>query len=328
MSTWDNPIPTPTTITGDSAYSVARNALIARTTDAGAWATWAAQLMYDQTTNITNTLSADIITDHITPLLTLLGTIPSWTDGSLGYTNNTFSDSFLTALKARLIADIGVFSTGLGEANETAMFARATERVTAERLKVYNDMTDEVSSRGFDIPPGSLTARQTELNNEASIRLTDTSTDILKETTTLASAYNTQMLQLSVTMVDVLGKVFDAGELRAFEVAKTTILQRLDGYRAELSMYETKAKLIDESSKLILDTLLREMTLELESFKGVAQAAATMVSGALNSVSSSTSFGHGSQESIADNRGVYYQLGGKIAADITAPAGTKPALTT
>lgn len=99
--------------------------------------------------------------------------IPDAPSSSISFSNTAFSDSLLTAMKAQVEGDLG---TG----GEAQMFARHTARVTAERAAAYTEITTQFSARGFDMPPGALLAKQTEMNNESSKRLTDVSADIMQ----------------------------------------------------------------------------------------------------------------------------------------------------
>lgn len=298
---FSNPLPNETSISGSTTQEQSLNALKAKYTDAAAWARWAGTIVEQQTTSITNALGTDIVSANIATLNNLIANAPGYNPTSLIFDNTEFSDTLLAALKNKLINDIGILSTGLGSAVETAMFNRATERVNAERAIAYTELTTQFSSRGFDMPTGALTAKQTEVNNETSRRAADISAAILHETAVLAQQYNAETLKVSQQLVGVLAQLNESAVLRNFEIKKTEIQQSLEVYKAQLGMFEVRGSLTSKAAQLAIEAALRETTVEIESFKSLAQSAAQMVASALNGVSVSGSFGWGGSESHSND---------------------------
>lgn len=365
---------------------------------AGNMAIWAASVLDNATTEIKNALNDDAVSPSLQNLLSLLGSVPTLNlDGiaayvnptaptytaipgyvaptlgtitaipavpdvvvpdaptaTLSYTNVGFTDELITALKARLLADIaGV------EAAEAAMFARHEGRVTAERAKAYTEITTQFSAGGWDMPPGALLAKQTEMNNETSKRLTDVSADIMMTAVK-------ESLQGALQTVELLGRVHDSEQMRDFEKAKAEIQFAIEGFKAtidgllgEIQISKTKVdavvaandgtiktflgqiegqtapmKAIADSNKaqadaykaavdgagaavsasaipeelklkamgvqgdiagkaasLQLEASVRELAMRLETMKGLSQAAQQVIASAMNTMSTSSSFG-------------------------------------
>jgi hypothetical protein len=310
-----NPLPTETGITSGNPSATAFNALKAKYTDAAAWARWAGSMVEEQQLSISNTLGTNAVNSSITALTTLLNSIPAYSTSAISFTNSSYTSSLLTALEASLLTSVNTPSTGLGSAVETAMFDRATARTTAERLLKYNEITSSISSRGFDVPPGAVVAKQTELASIESTILADINKDILHETATLALTNNLEIRKITIQLIQVIGGLFDSKVMRDFEFAKSTLLTTIEGYKAQLAMYEVKGSVLTNQAKVDIDAALRHTTLEVESFRGIAQAAAQMVSSALNGVNVSSSYG------FSGNEGVSYQLNGDIGT-ATVPTGT------
>lgn len=265
---------------GDYARAQAWAMLQARYADAGNYAVWAHQTLQVLTDELKNITDTDVVTAELANLLAVLNAMPPTT---ITYSDTGFSDSTLTALKARIEADLATSSTGLGAA-EAALFARHEARVTADRAKAYTEITTQFSSGGWDMPPGALLAKQTEMNNETGKRLTDTSADVMTESARLAVEYNKSVLQQALGVVDLLGRLYNDKVMRDFEKAKTQVTIDLEALRI-------KASVLSDAARLELDAALRESASQVETLRGLAQGAMQMIASAMNSVSSSTSFG-------------------------------------
>jgi hypothetical protein len=209
------------------------------------------------------------------------------------------------------------------------------------------------------MPPGALLAKQTEMNNESSKRLTDASADIMM---TAVKESLTGALQL----VDTLGRLNDDNVMRDFESAKAKAQLEIDAFKttidgllgvvqlsktrvdavvsandgtvkaylgqiegqtapmkaisesnqAQAQAYSAAVQgagaAIDASSKpeelklkaisvqgdiagraasLQIESSMREVTQQVETLRGLSQAAMQMIASAMNSVSSSVGFG-------------------------------------
>lgn len=167
------------------------------------------------------------------------GTAPSTT---VDFTNSSFTDTLLTALRTRLENDIATSNTGLGDA-EAALFARETARQNAARALAYDEITTQFSSRGFDMPTGALLAKQTEVNNESAIKLSDSSSQIMAESARLAVDYNKSVISSSTQLLDLISKVFDSKIVRDFEAAKTSVEMALEEFKANIQVLVANADL-------------------------------------------------------------------------------------
>lgn len=265
---------------GDYARAQAWAMLQARYADAGNYAVWAHQTLQILTDELKNITDTDVVTAKLADLLAVLNAMPATT---ITYTDAGFSDSTLTTLKSRIESDLATSHTGLGTA-EAALFARHEARVAAERAKAYTEITTQFSSGGWDMPPGALLAKQTEMNNESGKRLTDTSADVMTESARLAVEYNKTVLQYAMGLVGLLGELYNDKVMRDFEKAKTQVT-------LDLEALKIKAAVLSDAARLELDAALRETTTRVETLRGLAQGAMQMIASAMSSVSSSTSFG-------------------------------------
>lgn len=264
---------------GDYARAQAWAMLQARYADAGNYAVWAHQTLQVLTDELKNITETDVVTSRLETLLATLEAMPATT---ITYTDSGFSDSTLTSLKARIEADLATSHTGLGTA-EAALFARHEARVAAERAKAYTEITTQFSSGGWDMPPGALLAKQTEMNNEGGNRLTDTSADVMAESARLAVEYNKSVLQQALGVVDLLGKLYNDKVMRDFEKAKTQVT-------IDLEALKLKAAVLSDAARLELDAALRESANQVETLRGLSLGAMQMIASSMNSVSTSSSF--------------------------------------
>lgn len=265
---------------GDYARAQAWAMLQARYADAGNYAVWAHQTLQILTDDLKNIIDTDVVTAKLADLLAVLNAMPATT---ITYTDAGFSDSTLTALKNRIESDLATSHTGLGTA-EAALFARHEARVASSNSKALTEITTQYSSAGWDMPPGGLLAKQTEMVNEGNKRLTDVSADVMAESARLAVEYNKTVLQQAMSLVDLLGRLYDSKTMRDFEKAKTQVT-------LDLETLKLKAAVMSDAARLELDAALRESTNQVESLRGLALGAMQMIASAMNSVSSSTSFG-------------------------------------
>ena len=188
--------------------------------------------------------------DYVAPALGTILAIPDVMAISVGevpstvinFSNPDFTDTLLTAMRTKLANDLATSSTGLGDA-EAAMFARETGRIIAERAVAYTELTTQFSAAGWPAPPGALTAKQTELTNESSKRLADSSAAILTESVRLAADYNKHIQTVAVQLIDILARAFDSKVLRDFDAAKTTVMLTLEGFKETIQVAIAKAEL-------------------------------------------------------------------------------------
>ena len=313
MSSFVNPLPSASQINRGNPSSNAFNALQAKYYDAAAWARWAGSIMENQQTSIANTLGTNNITQSLTSFTAIINSVPDYNNPGINFINSIFTNAVLTSMETALTGSLTTLSTGLGATVETAMFDRATVRHSTDRYNKIQEITASISSRGFDIPTGALLAKDTELANVTASLLADINKDILHETTTLALTNNIENRKIALQYIQIMAAVTDSKIMRDFELAKTSLLTTLEGYKAKLAMYEVKSNILSSQAKIEIDAALRHTTVEVEAFKGIAQSAAQMVSSALNGVNVSSSYSFSGSENVS------YQLQGDVGTGTVIP---------
>ena len=257
------------------AYARTWEMLVSKYNTAGSWAQWAQTVMDTSMDSINDKLSSSDTSVALDGILDAISTIPSYSVGSIPsysapsapsylsipsysaptlgtilsipdvvdlaipdapdativHTETPFSDDVLTALRSRIEADMAGAT-----AAEAAMFARHSQRAYDESTKAYNEITTQFSSRGFELPPGALLAKQTEMANERTKRLTDASADIMSEAAK-------QAFSGALQMIDIMGRLNDNSVMRAFEVKKAEVQYAIEGFKAVIDGMKAKGDL-------------------------------------------------------------------------------------
>lgn len=264
---------------GDYSRAQAWEMIESQYTNAGNYAQWAHSTLQSLTDTLADVFTSDVVTANIEALLAILNQMP---DPTILFTDDGFTGTLLTSLESRLSTDLTTNSTGLGTA-EAALFARETARQNAARSAAYTELTTQYSSRGFDMPPGALLAKQTEVNNQSALLLTDSSSQIMAESARLAVDYNKHVLQSAASLIDLLGRLYDSKTLRDFEKAKTEVAINVENLKVRVS-------LLSDASRLELDAALRTSTAQIETLKGLSLASMQLIASAMNTVSAGSNF--------------------------------------
>lgn len=311
------------------AYNRTWEMLVSKYNTAGSWATWAQTLLQGTLQDIESAMQEGDSSSALQTILNAIDNIPSYNQGSIpayvaptaptytaipsysaptlgtltaipavealsipdapdtaiSHTETAFTDSLLTELKARIEADLDGAT-----AAEAAIFARHSGRVASENTKQYNLLTTQFSSAGFDMPPGALLAKQTELSNDATKRLTDASADIMSEAAKQAYGAANQLL-------DLLGRLNDSKLMREFEAKKVQVQLALEGFKAIVDAEVAKGNLNKaaiEATVAANDGVIKVFTGQIEGqvapMKAIAesnQAAANAYKAAVDGASAS-----------------------------------------
>lgn len=169
-------------------------------------------------------------------------TIPDVPGTAMTLSDAAFSDTLLAAIRTRLEADIATAHTGLGNAEE-AIFAKETARQNSVRDMAYVEITTRFGAGGWEIPPGAMDAKIKEANDTSTIRLADSSSNIMSESARLAVDYNKAVLGSSMQLMDLLSRVFDSKLMRDFEAEKQRVILSIEGFKQVVATALAKADL-------------------------------------------------------------------------------------
>ncbi len=153
--------------------------------------------------------------------------------------------------------------TGLAPAVENAIYERAKTKSNAESLRVQRANWADAAARGFTLPPGSLMSANRQTRQAAA----DNNAQAAREIVVMQAEYEQKNLQFAVTqsqnmrqtmlsaalgyhqnLISINGQALDYAKYVAgmlIEVYNTAVKAyglKLDAYRAEAAVYETRLK--------------------------------------------------------------------------------------
>lgn len=153
--------------------------------------------------------------------------------------------------------------TGLKPEVEDAIYSRAREKNDLEVARVRNAAYSEAASRGFTLPPGALLSAVARARQEAANNNLKAASDIvvmqaemeqknLQFALTTSASLRTAMLQASLSyhqnLISINGQALDYAKsilsaiLETYNTAVKAFSLKLDSYKAEAVVYETRLK--------------------------------------------------------------------------------------
>jgi hypothetical protein len=153
--------------------------------------------------------------------------------------------------------------TGLTPAVENAIYERSKSKTSAEARRLQETNWEDAAARGFTIPTGALLAgnsraRQAgaDLNAQASRDITilqaemeqknlqfavTTSTNLRQTILSAALSYHQNLIQINGQALDY-AKMILSSLIEAYNTSVKAFTVKLDAYRAEAAVYETRLK--------------------------------------------------------------------------------------
>jgi hypothetical protein len=173
----------------------------------------------------------------------------------------TGADDVKTKLFDKLASLITNGGTGLGADIETLLWDRMRQRQELQNAKLYLDTENYFAGRGFDLPPGALSGRLTEINAEITRADSNTNNDITVEQARLAQT-NTQFY-LSESWKAAVASLGEEGT-RLVSYNKSimdTYIAQLEGIKITISKYVSIIESILKSAATQVDLWKAEITL-------------------------------------------------------------------
>jgi hypothetical protein len=157
-------------------------------------------------------------------------------------------------------------ATGLDADIEAAIWARARSRQELENINKYQEVENYYSSRGFSIPPGTLSGKLNELLIEFARNDSYLNNDILVKQAELAMQNENVMLESGIKYI------IERLTQNASVIIEGNKL-KIQGYLGELEGY--KAEIQAEIARI--EALTKVYMAELEAYKGKIEAEAVRV---------------------------------------------------
>jgi len=221
---------------------------------------------------------------------------------SFVYGETPYSSTLLDEVKSWLETQIEDGGTGLASDVEEALINRAQARKEIERQSKYAEAEQYFSGRGHTLPPGALSGRLLNIQEQIGKETQQQDDDILIEQARLAQTNTHFAVEQAGKLEATLIAHFNTTAQRTFEVARVRQQVAMDifnaavahynaeneGYKTAAAVYETRIKastLILEQYKLTLEgkelqgklreIVLNQYNLELQGVKTLVDLYAT-----------------------------------------------------
>lgn len=182
----------------------------------------------------------------------------------------SYVSQLLDGVKNALGAMLG--GNAMPPALAAAIIQRAYADAYAEEARAVDNATNEWASRGFEEPAGQLNRRVTEARADARAKRQLMNRDVyIQEQQLVIENLRfaiTAGLQLEATNVQVFTAEVDA-ELKTVEIATEQNRLKLDGWRAQVEMYDEQLK----AEIARIDTSLKAFEAQVEVYRADAQIA-------------------------------------------------------
>lgn len=201
---------------------------------------------------------------------------PADPTAEFAWTSSEYQSDLLDSLKERLNYWLESQGTGMDDAIWQSIWQRAKEREDGIALKARMEASEEIASRGFSLPNGSLLAHEqkiiqanqdksSSLSRDAAIKQAEAEIEQMRFTATEISR-----LELGLAENDVaIQRLSFEGAKTAIEIALSLYSAQVNKYNADVQAYRTEAEVFKtrfESEKIKLDLYRSE--LEGEKIKG------------------------------------------------------------
>jgi len=190
-----------------------------------------------------------------------------FTWGEPVYVSGIWGDLF-----AKVLEGIQNGGTGLDATVEDEIYQRLLDRQLDENDRLYIEATDYFAARGFTIPPGALTGKLTEIQNQISRNNSAASREITINQAELAQKNTQFILDKGVELEGILRNFFVDGTNRLFEANKITAENAISIYNASVAKYNIEVQVYETESR-VYEARIKAALTEIEIFKGQIEAA-------------------------------------------------------
>lgn len=221
---------------------------------------------------------APVLTELILPdtpstnIISFAGVLPTEeinpVELTFSWEEELYQSTLLDILRSALQETGGI---GWGEEAEEALWQRGQDRQTLVNEKVYNETLNFFSSRGWEIPPGALSAKLAQALTEQTRADAQLNYEILIKQADLGHEYGKFIIQSGLTLEDSLMK--HAGEVATRSLSSAKFIQEaavnvfnaeVAMYNVELDKYKTEATVFELKVRAE-QAILQNFKLQLES---------------------------------------------------------------
>jgi len=183
-----------------------------------------------------------------------------------------YNSDIWTDLLAKVLDGIQNGGTGLDAAVEAEIYQRLLDRQQDENERMYNNANDYFASRGFTMPPGALSGRLNEINQQISRNNSAASREITINQAELAQKNTQFILDKGTQLEGMIRDFYTSNTNRLFEVNKFTAQNAIDIYNAMVEQHNARVRSYEAEAK-VYEARVRASLTEVEIFKGQVEAA-------------------------------------------------------
>jgi hypothetical protein len=175
-------------------------------------------------------------------------------------------------LLAKVLDGIRNGGTGLDAAVEAEIYQRLLDRQQDENERLYNEANDYFAARGFTLPPGALSGRLNEINQQVSRNNSAASREITINQAELAQKNTHFIIDKGAQLEGMLREFYTSNTNRLFEVNRYTAQNAIDIYNAMVEQHNGCIRAYEAEAK-VYEARVRAAMTEIEIFKGQVEAA-------------------------------------------------------
>lgn len=175
---------------------------------------------------------------------------------NFSFSEEAYNSDIRVALFTKILEDIANGGTGLDVNVEEDIYNRFLARQQTENNRLYQEIQNQFSATGFELPSGAYAARMLQISNDISLKNDQASREIVINQAELAQKNTHFTIQQAVLLEQVVSTFFNSQQDRALKasalstenavaiynavVARQNLL--LEKYKTEAQVFETKIR--------------------------------------------------------------------------------------
>ena len=174
------------------------------------------------------------------------------TPSEFKYDAAAYSSDIRVDLFNKILYDLRNGGTGLDVSVEADLYARGVERQRVENERLYEEVQNQFSATGFNLPNGAYASRLAMVSNEISRKNDQLSREITISQAELAQNNTQFTTQQAVVLEQMLRDFFNQQESRTLQAAQIASVQAIEIYNAlvtqqrlELEKYQAEASVFE-----------------------------------------------------------------------------------
>jgi hypothetical protein len=193
------------------------------------------------------------------------GTLPTDITEAISWFETNYDETEFQLIMTQLTSDLSSGAGGLGGTIEQEIYDRAVARQNVDNDAKYREIEDYASSRGFDLPTGTMMGRLQEQANVIASNNLDINGKIFIEQADLAQK-NQQFVITSIKDLDALSRNYESGiNDRSLDYSKAVATIAVQRYAEQMRGYVAEA----EANKIYVVVQLEALKSVVEANKGL-----------------------------------------------------------